>query len=107
MESNLVFCSEVEGLINDLEITQDWILRLCFCTMEMVFHLVEHAVHLKERYVNLKKAGTNEYKRYSWYLCGDFKVVAFLMGLQQGYTQNTCVSYVGGTCGRMGLAEKM
>src|SRR6218665_22525 len=39
---------------------------------------------------------TIEYKKYCWDLCGDLKVVALLMGLQQGI-HNTCVSYVSGT----------
>jgi hypothetical protein len=26
------------------------------------------------------------YKKYQWQLCGDLKVVAVLLGLQQGYT---------------------
>src|SRR6218665_560434 len=33
---------------------------------------------------------TIEYKKYGWDLCGDLKVVALLMGLQQGYTKYMC-----------------
>ena len=50
---------------------------------------------MKETYDDLKQLlNIIEYKMYSWYLCGDWKVVALLIGLQQGYSlQNTCVFY--------------
>jgi hypothetical protein len=27
------------------------------------------------------------YKKYQWEVCGDLKVIAFLLGLQAGYTK--------------------
>ena len=30
------------------------------------------------------------YARYNWQLCGDFKMIGFLKGLQGGYTQHSC-----------------
>jgi hypothetical protein len=31
-----------------------------------------------------------DYKKYQWEVCGDFKVIAFLLGLQAGYTKYSC-----------------
>jgi hypothetical protein len=28
-----------------------------------------------------------DYKKYQWEVCGDFKVIAVLLGLQTGYTK--------------------
>jgi len=30
-----------------------------------------------------------DYKKYHWEVCGDFKVIAILFGLQAGYTKYT------------------
>ena len=52
---------------------------------------VAYAVHMKETYDNLRQLlNSIEYNKYSWHLCGDLKVVALLMGLQQGYTKYMC-----------------
>ena len=31
-----------------------------------------------------------DYKKYQWEVCGDFKVIAVLLGLQAGYTKYSC-----------------
>jgi len=31
-----------------------------------------------------------DYKKYQWEVCGDFKVITFLLGLQAGYTKYSC-----------------
>jgi hypothetical protein len=31
-----------------------------------------------------------DYKQYQWEVCGDFKVIAVLLGLQTGYTKYSC-----------------
>ena len=31
-----------------------------------------------------------DYKKYQWEVCGDFKVIAILLGLQAGYTKYSC-----------------
>ena len=52
---------------------------------------IGHAVHMKESYESmqllLKKIN---YEEHQWQLCGDLKIVAFLLGLQQGYTKYCC-----------------
>jgi len=31
-----------------------------------------------------------DYKKYQWGVCGDFKVITVLLGLQAGYTKYSC-----------------
>ena len=35
----------------------------------------------------------NNKKSYQWEVCGDFKVIAVLLGLQAGYTKYSCFLY--------------
>ena len=32
-----------------------------------------------------------DFKKYQWKVCGDFKVIAVLLGLQAGYTNYSCL----------------
>lgn len=104
-EGNLVFCCDIEGLMCALDITydpQEWRLFIDSSKLSLKAVLlhngnclpsipVAHAVHMKETYDNLKQLlNTIEYNKSSWHLCGDLKVVALLMGLQQGYTKYMC-----------------
>ena len=104
-EGNLVFCSNIDDLMNALQIThdpQEWRLFVDSSTLSLKAVLLHngnrlpsiplaHAVHMKETYDNLKQLlHSIDYNRYKWHLCGDLKVVAILMGLQQGYTKYMC-----------------
>ena len=104
-EGDLVFCSDIEGLMNALKIKhdpQEWRLFVDSSKLSLKAVLlhngnslpsipVAHAVHMKETYDNLKQLlNSIEYNKYSWYLCGDLKVVAILTGLQLGYTRYMC-----------------
>ena len=52
---------------------------------------VAHSVQLKEDYENVKTLlQMINYQQYQWEVCGDFKMLAFLMGLQGGYTKHPC-----------------
>jgi hypothetical protein len=52
---------------------------------------VAHSVHLKEDYNSVKTMlNALQYDKYSWEVIGDFKMVAFLMGLQGGFTKHPC-----------------
>ena len=52
---------------------------------------VAHSVHLKEDYNNVKTLlEMLKYATHSWEVIGDFKMVAFLMGLHGGYTKYPC-----------------
>jgi hypothetical protein len=49
------------------------------------------AEHMKESYDNIKFLLTMiQYGKYSWYVCGDLKVLALLLGLQLGYKKFCC-----------------
>ncbi len=50
-----------------------------------------HSVHLKEDYNSIKTLlDALKYDEYGWEVIGDFKMVAFLMGLQGGFTKFPC-----------------
>lgn len=52
---------------------------------------VGYAVSLKETYENIKHLLEKiKYERYSWKICADFKVIAIILGMQQGYTKYCC-----------------
>ena len=52
---------------------------------------VGHSVHMKEEYENVKTLlNMIEYTSHIWELCGDFKMLAFLLGQQGGYTKYSC-----------------
>jgi hypothetical protein len=52
---------------------------------------VDYAVNMKESYDNTKLLlNCVNYKKYQWQLCGDLKVVAVFLGMQQGYTKFCC-----------------
>jgi hypothetical protein len=52
---------------------------------------VGYAVNIKESYDNMKLLlNCVNYKEYQLQLCGDLKVVAVLLVLQQGYTKLCC-----------------
>ena len=52
---------------------------------------VGYAAHMKETYENMMNfLHCINYKQYCWQLCGDFKVIAILLGLQPGYTKYCC-----------------
>ena len=49
-----------------------------------------HSVHMKE-YENVKTLlGMIKYTSHNWELCEDFKMLAFLLGQQGGYTKYSC-----------------
>ncbi|XP_076351321.1 uncharacterized protein LOC143247336 [Tachypleus tridentatus] len=50
-----------------------------------------HSLHLKEEYNSVKTLlEALKYDEYGWEVIGDFKMVAFLMGLQGGFTKFPC-----------------
>ena len=52
---------------------------------------VRYAAHMKETYENMKNfLQCINYEQYCWQLCGDFKVIAILLGFQPGYTKYCC-----------------
>jgi len=102
---NLCFCSDVEGLFKEVGVEYnpaDWRLFIDSSIRSLKGVLlhngnqfpsmpVAHSTHLKENYDNVKymleKIG---YSNHQWEVCGDFKMIAFLLGLQGGYTKYSC-----------------
>ena len=49
---------------------------------------VGHSVHNKESYENMKiLMEAINYDKFKWQICGDLKVIALLLRLQQGFTK--------------------
>jgi len=110
-EDDLVFCYDVDGLINALGIKhdpQEWRLIIDSSKLSLKVVLLHNgnqhpsipvgpAVHMKETHENLKQLPNKlEYSKYGWHICGDLKVVFLLVGLKLGYTKY-CYFYVNGT----------
>ena len=50
-----------------------------------------HSLQKKEDYDNVKKLLDKiSYSKFKWDVCGDFKMLAFLLDLQGGYTKYSC-----------------
>ena len=47
-------------------------------------------MHNKESYENMILMEAINYDKYKWQICGDLKVIALLLGLQQGFTKYCC-----------------
>jgi len=104
-EDTLVFCQNVDSLMQEMGITrnpQEWWLFIDSSKLSLKAVLlhntnqlpsipVGHAVHMKETYENLKQLLKKiEYRMHGWQICADLKVVSLLMDLQQGYTKYCC-----------------
>jgi len=102
MERSLVPCTDIDGLMQMLNInhnTLDWRLYIYSCKLSLqAFPLhngntlpsipVGHSVHNKESYENMKiLMEAVYYDKFKWQICGDLKVIALLLGLQQGFTK--------------------
>jgi hypothetical protein len=105
MERGLVACIDIDGLIQILDINHnpvDWQLFVdsSQLSLKAVLHNgsilpsipVGHSVHNKESYENMKilMEAINYYK-FKWQISGDLKVIALLLGLQQGFTKYCCL----------------
>jgi len=52
---------------------------------------VAYAPSTKETYITMNNILVEvDYKKYQWEVCGDFKVIAVLSGLQASYTKYSC-----------------
>lgn len=106
MENSVVFCNDVKGLITLYEIgeykPEDWRLFIDSSTESLKAVLLHngneyaavplgHSTILKESYDSCKYLLQKlDYKSHNWYICGDFKMINILTGLQSGNTKNPC-----------------
>lgn len=104
-ENELVYCTNVEGLMEKFKIQYDssqWRLFIDSSKRSLKAVLlhnggyyasipVGHSVHLKETYENLELVLRKlKYEDYGWQVCGDFKVLCMLLGQQAGFTKYPC-----------------
>ena len=101
----LCYCHDIRGLFEATGIpcnTSDWRLFIDSSSKSLKAVLLHntnkcpsiplaHLVQMKENYQNVKMLlSTLRYDQYNWEVIGDFKMVAFLMGLQQGFIKFPC-----------------
>ena len=105
-ESDIVYCSNVEGLLSKLGITkyepQDWRFFIDSCKRSLKCVLLHngnaygsvplaHSTTLKEKYDEIKYVLEKiSYYEHNWVICVDLKMVGCLLGLQGGYTKYPC-----------------
>ncbi|UYV71170.1 hypothetical protein LAZ67_8001999 [Cordylochernes scorpioides] len=104
-ENYLVYCNDVVSLMEALghdHDTEEWRLFPDSSKISLKAVLlhngnkfpslpIAHASNMKESYENMKLLLKKiEYERYGWKICSDLKVIAFLRGLQLGYTKLCC-----------------
>jgi hypothetical protein len=104
-EESLYYCSNIRGLFKGIGFPhhpQDWRLFIDSSTRSLKAVLLHngkqhssipnaYSVHLQEDYGNIKLLLHKiNYGGYQWDICGDFKMLGFLLGLQGGYTKYSC-----------------
>jgi hypothetical protein len=105
MNGELCFCNDIPALFNQFGIEydkQEWRLFIDASKTSIKAVLlhngnvypsvpVSYSVTMKENYQNMKEIlRCIRYDENKWAICGDFKVVAILTGLQLGYTKYCC-----------------
>jgi len=105
MESSLVACTDINGLMQTFSINNnrlDWRLFIVSSKLSLkavLLHnvyilpsiLVGHSVHNKESYENMKiLLEAIDYYKFKWQICGEIKVIALLLGQQRVFTKYCC-----------------
>jgi len=105
MERGLVACNDIDGLMQTLNINHNPLDRRLFIDLSklslkaVLLHNgntlpsipVGPSVHNKEPYENVKiLTEAINYDKFKWQICGDLKVIALLLGLQQGFKKYFC-----------------
>jgi len=105
MERGLVACTDIDDLMQILNINHnplDWRLFIDSSKLSLKAVLlhngntlpsipVGYSVHNKKSYENVKiLMEAINYDKFKWQICGDLKVIALLLGLQQGFTKYCC-----------------
>jgi len=103
---SLVFCNNVEGLINAIKpncyVKDQWRLFIDSSSRSLKCVLlhntnvfapvpIAHSIVTKEEYDKLDAILQKiEYRRHKWQICGDFKIITILLGQQSGNTLYPC-----------------
>ena len=110
VDGPLCYCYDITSLFEKLRedhIASDWRLFLDSSkrSLEAVllhngnikpFVPIAHSVHLKKSYENIKiLLDAIQSNEYTWYLCGDLKIIGILMGMQGGFTKHCCFLSLG------------
>ncbi|CAK8678326.1 unnamed protein product [Clavelina lepadiformis] len=102
---DLCYCKDVEGLFSAVGIEHDptqWRLFIESSIKSLKTVLLHngniypsiplaYSLQMKEDYENVKQLLIKiSYTQFKWYVCGDFKMLGVLPGLQGGYTKYSC-----------------
>ncbi|CAL1671987.1 unnamed protein product [Lasius platythorax] len=103
---SLVFCSDVNGLMNALKPDcyrdEEWRLFIDSSVRSLKAVLlhntnkyasvpIAHSVTMKEEYTNIKMVLKKiKYDEHKWQICGDLKITSMILGQQSGFTKYPC-----------------
>ena len=105
LKGGLVYCTDVGGIMQEFGYfhrQEEWTLFIDLLKLSLKTVLLHnenmlpsipigYAAYMKETYENMKNLlQCINYEQYYWQLCGDFKVIAILLGLQPGYKKYCC-----------------
>ncbi|KYN28033.1 hypothetical protein ALC57_02551 [Trachymyrmex cornetzi] len=102
-DTNLVYCHDVMGLMDELKKdvykAEEWRLFinssmrslkavLLHNTNKYASIPIAHSVTMKEEYKNIEiLLNKIQYKEHNWLICGDLKILAIILGQQSGFTK--------------------
>ena len=102
---DLCYCKDVEGLFSAVGIDHgptQWRLFIDSSTKSLkavllhngnIYPLIPlaYSLQMKEDYENVNQLLNKiNYAQFKWYVCGDFKILGILLGLQSEYTKYSC-----------------
>ena len=104
-DPSLCYCTDVQGLFQEIDIAysaSDWRLFIDSSKRSLKAALlhngnvypsipIAHSVQMKEDRESVKiLLELIQCNDHNWDVCGNFKMIAFLLGLQGGYTKHSC-----------------
>ena len=108
-DSDFCYCKDLEGLFGAVGIDHNptqWLLFIDSSTKSLKAVLLHngniypsiplaYSLQMKEDYENVKQLLIKiNYAQFKLYVCGDFKMLGVLLGLQSGYTKYSCFLYL-------------
>lgn len=105
-DSNLVYCADVKGLIDEFKPNvykpENWRLFIDSSKRSLkavLLHITNkytpiplaHSIVLEEEYSDLELLLTKiKYEEHKWQICGDLKILSMILGEQSGFTKYPC-----------------